>query len=120
LKSVDDNDALRRPAIDLYIWLIVACITRSRRGCRMNSTHCLAIVFAVAGLGAAIVAAIYWWKASRVPIQTAAASISDVPELHIMSGHTAFYESSQLNSRAAIFTGIAAVLSAIGSVLGVL
>ena len=86
----------------------------------MNIPHGLAIVFAFAGFGTAIVAAVYWLKASRVPIQTPAASISDVPELHIMSRHTAFYESSQLNSRAAVLTGIAAVLSAIGSVLGVL
>jgi hypothetical protein len=86
----------------------------------MNITHCLAIIFAFAGLGTAIAAAIYWWKASRVPIQHPAASISDAPELHIMSGHGAFYESSQLNSRAAVLTGVAAVLSAAGSVLGVL
>jgi hypothetical protein len=85
----------------------------------MSVTHWLAIIFAFAGLGTAVAAAFYWLKASRVPIQTPAASISDVPELHIMGGHVAFYESSQLNSRAAVLTGIAAVLSAIGSVLGV-
>ncbi|MEH2549089.1 hypothetical protein V1283_005734 [Bradyrhizobium sp. AZCC 2262] len=85
----------------------------------MNIIHCLAIAFAFAGLGTAIAAAIYWLRASRVPIQTPAASISDVPELHIMSGHVAFYESSRLNSTAAVLTGVAAVLSAIGSVLGV-
>lgn len=86
----------------------------------MNITHWVAIIFAVAGLGTAAAAAFYWWKASRVPIQHPAASISDVPELHIMSSQVAFYESSRLNSRAAVLTGIAAVLSAIGSVLGVL
>ncbi|MGW1424647.1 hypothetical protein ACWAT4_31505 [Bradyrhizobium manausense] len=86
----------------------------------MNITHWLAIIFAVAGLGTAVAAAFYWLKASRIPIQTPAASISDVPELHVMSGHVAFYESSRLNSRAAVLTGIAAVLSAVGSVLGVL
>jgi hypothetical protein len=86
----------------------------------MNITHGLAIIFALAGLGAAIAAAFYWWKASRVPIQYPAASISDVPELHIMSGQVAFHESSRLNSRAAVLTGVAAVLSAVGSVLGVL
>ncbi|WOH59914.1 hypothetical protein [Bradyrhizobium sp. BWC-3-1] len=86
----------------------------------MNFTRWLAVIFALAGLGTAIAAAAYWWKASRVPIQQPAASISDVPELHIMSGQVAFYESSQLNSTAAVLTGIAAVLSAIGSVLGVL
>jgi hypothetical protein len=86
----------------------------------MNATHSLAVLFAVAGLGCAIAAAVYWWKASRVSIRTTTASISDVPELHIMSGHTAYYESSQLNSTAAVLTGIAAILSALGSVLGVL
>jgi hypothetical protein len=86
----------------------------------MNITHWLAIPFAFAGLGTAVAAAVYWWKAGRVPIHHPTASISDVPELHIMSGHVAFYESSQLNSTAAVLTGIAAVLSAIGSVLGVL
>ncbi|MBB5053475.1 hypothetical protein HNQ36_003475 [Afipia massiliensis] len=66
-------------------------------------------------------AAIYWWKASRVDIpHTAAASISDVPELYILNTQVAFNESSRLNCRAAVWTGLAAVLSAIASVLGVL
>jgi hypothetical protein len=86
----------------------------------MTLTHAFALLFVVAGLGTAIAAAFYWWKASRVPIQPITASISDVPELHIMSGQVAFYESSQLNSIAAVLTGIASVLSAIGSLLGVL
>jgi hypothetical protein len=82
--------------------------------------HAFAILFAVAGLVTAMFAAFYWWKASRIPIQSTAASITDAPELHIMSGHVAFHESSRFNSTAAVLTGIAAVLSAIGSVLGVL
>jgi hypothetical protein len=86
----------------------------------MSTTHCFAVVFAVAGLTAAIVAAAYWWKASRVAIVQTAASISDVPELYILSGQVAFNESSRLNSRAAVWTGVAAVLSSIASVLGVL
>ena len=86
----------------------------------MNITHWFAIIFALAGLGTAIAAAVFWWRASRVPIQPPTASISDVPELHIMSGHVAFHESAQLNSTAAVLTGVAAVLSAVGSVLGVL
>ena len=80
----------------------------------------IAILFALAGLVTAIAAAVYWWKASRVPIQSTTASISNVPELHIMSGHVAYNASSEQNSRAALLTGIAAVLSAIGSVLAVL
>ncbi|MBV8917299.1 hypothetical protein [Bradyrhizobium sp.] len=86
----------------------------------MSVSHWLAVIFALAGLGTAIGAAVYWWKASRVPIHEPTASISDVPQLHIMSAQVAFYESSQLNSKAAVLTGIAAVLSAVGSVLGVL
>ena len=86
----------------------------------MTVMHILAILFSVAGLLAAIAAAYYWWKASRVAIQTPTASISDVPQLHIMSGDIAFNRSSTLNARAALLTGMAAVLSAIGSVLGVL
>ena len=78
-----------------------------------------AIMFAGLGLAAAIVAASYWWRASRVAPAEQVASISDVPELHIMGTEVAFNESSRLNSIAAIWTGIAAILSAIGSVLGV-
>jgi hypothetical protein len=59
-------------------------------------------------------------EGSRVDIPPTAASISDVPEQYILSTQVAFNESSRLNSRAAIWTGIAAVFSAIASVLGVL
>lgn len=86
----------------------------------MTTIKCIALACALLGLAAAIVAAIYWWKASRVPIPPTVASISDVPELHIMGTQVAFNESSRLNSRAAIWTGMAAVLSAVASILGVL
>jgi len=80
----------------------------------------LAIAFAVIGLAAAIVAAFYWWKASRVPVTNTNASISDASELYILAAQVAFNESSRLNGIAAIWTGAAAVLSAGASVLGVL
>jgi hypothetical protein len=86
----------------------------------MTGRHAFAILFAGAGLVTAMAAAFYWWKASRILIEPTAVSITDMPELHIMSGHVAFYESSRLNSTAAALTGVAAVLSAIGSVFGVL
>ena len=86
----------------------------------MSTAHCFAVAFAVMGLAAAIVAALYWWKASRVAIAQSTASISDASELYVLSGQVAFNESSRLNSRAAVWTGCPAVLSAIGSVLGVL
>jgi hypothetical protein len=73
---------------------------------------------ALLSLAAAIVAAAYWWKASKMAIQNSNASISDVPELYIMNAQIAFNESSRLNSRAAIWTGAAAILSALSAVSG--
>jgi hypothetical protein len=86
----------------------------------MTTLKFLAVVFALFGLAAAIVAAGYWWRASRVGIAQSNTSISDVPELYTMSTQVAFNESSRLNSIAAIWTGVAAVLSAAASVMGVL
>lgn len=83
-------------------------------------TKTLSIITALLGLAAAIVAAGYWWKASRVTIQNGTASISDVPELYIQSTQVAYNESSRLNARAALWTGAAAMLSAMAAVLGVL
>ncbi|MGY3033633.1 hypothetical protein ACVIIV_002803 [Bradyrhizobium sp. USDA 4354] len=85
----------------------------------MTTLHRLAVGLAFGGLLFAIAAAHYWWRASQVAIRQPVASISDVPELHIASGQVAFNESSRLNATAAILTGISAVLSALGSVLGV-
>jgi hypothetical protein len=79
-----------------------------------------AIALAVLGLAAALNAARLWWKASMVPIPSTTVSISDVPELHLLNTQVAFNTSSQINSRAAIWTGLSALLSATASVLGVL
>jgi hypothetical protein len=79
-----------------------------------------AVVSALIGLAAAIVAAIYWWRASRIAIPPTVVSMSDVPELHILGTQVAYNESSRLNSRAAVWTGIAAIFSAVASVLGAL
>jgi hypothetical protein len=79
-------------------------------------TRYLSIAAAFLGLAAAIIAAAYWWKASRVSIRNSAASISDVPELYIQSTQVAFNESSRLNA----YAGIASVLSAGAAVLGIL
>jgi hypothetical protein len=80
----------------------------------------LAIGFAFLGLGSAVTAAVYWWKASRVGIPHTVVSISDLPEAHILGTQVAFNESARLNNRAAVWTGASAILSAIASVLGVL
>ena len=78
-----------------------------------------AITLAILGLAAALNAARLWWKASRTSISSSAPSISDVPELHILNARVAFNVSSELNSHAAIWTGLSAVLSAAASMCGV-
>lgn len=79
-----------------------------------------AVILAVCGFIASTVAARYWWRASRVTIAETVASITDVPELHIMGTQVAFNESARLNQIAAIWTGVAALLSSVASVAGVL
>lgn len=86
----------------------------------MIELHQISLALAALGLAAAIVTAVYWWKASRVGIPQAMVSISDVPELYILSIHVAFNESSRLNSWAAVWTGAAAVLSSAAPIFGVL
>ena len=77
----------------------------------------LAIAFALAGLGAAVER----WKSGSVPVlPDTAASISDVSAVHIMSAQSAMFISAGVNQRAAKWTGVAEVLSALGSVFGVL
>jgi hypothetical protein len=78
------------------------------------------ITLAVLGFAASLIAAYHWWRASRVDIPASTASISDVPELHILGTQVAFNESSRLNQVAAIWTGAAALLSSAASVFGVL
>jgi len=86
----------------------------------MSLTKTLAITFALLGFIAAVVAAFYWWKASTTDSPEPVASISDASELHILGNQVAFNESSRLNSVAARWTGVAAVLNATSSVLGLL
>lgn len=86
----------------------------------MTALKCLAVALAALGLAAAIIAAVYWWKASRVGIPNPVASSSDVPEIHILGTQVAFNEPARFNSHAAIWTGVTAILSATASVLGVL
>jgi hypothetical protein len=63
-------------------------------------------------------AARLWLQASNVQPHAPSASISDVPELHILTTQTAMWESSKLNARAAKWTAAAAVLGAVASILG--
>jgi hypothetical protein len=74
--------------------------------------------FAVAGLACAIVAAVYWFRGSREYPPPLAASISDATTLHLMNVQVSFGKAGKLNATAAIWTGVAAVLSASASLLG--
>jgi hypothetical protein len=79
---------------------------------------------------AAFVAAEYWYLSSRpTPKMTVPpiASISDNPELHVLGAQvdimgirSALCEASQLNKKAAIWSGIAALLGGVSAVLGFL
>jgi hypothetical protein len=86
----------------------------------MTPLKIAAVTFALSGLVCAIVAARYWLRASRVYPAELAQSVTDATELHIQSTNVAIGDAGILNAKAAIWTGVAAVLSAIGSVLGVL
>jgi hypothetical protein len=78
-----------------------------------------AIIFAVAGLLCAIVGAAYWLCASREQPTPLDVSIGDAPALHLLNTQVAVNKAAALNAKAAIWTGVAAVLSAIASILGV-
>jgi hypothetical protein len=85
----------------------------------MTIPKIITIIFAVLGCAAALIAAYYWFRASNVSVNQPSASISDYPELHIMSNEVAFNESSRLNSIAARWTGAAALLGAVSSIAGI-
>ena len=86
------------------------------------------IMLALATFASAIIAAWYWFKSSRIKVESVAtaegASISDVLELH-MGAQTdiftilhALRESSRLNKLAAVWTGVSAILTAVAAVTG--
>jgi len=94
--------------------------------CRIN----VIITLAVLTFATAIVAAVYWFKSAAVPmpqLEEPIASISDAPEQHIMTAGAnsgilvrALTRSSGLNKRAAIWTGISALLGAATTVCSAL
>lgn len=77
------------------------------------------VVLALAALGTALRAAHLWFRASNVITPNPpVASISDVPEMFIMATQVAANEAAMLNARAAWWTGVASVLSALSAVVG--
>jgi hypothetical protein len=84
----------------------------------MAAFKIIALLFSLAGLASALAAARYWYLASREYPSEPVQSISDVPELHILNTKVSMGKAGALNAKAAIWTGAAAVLSALGSVIG--
>lgn len=77
-----------------------------------------AIIFAASGLVSAIVAAVYWLRAGREYPPELSQSIGDAPALHILNVQVSVGRAGALNAKAAVWTGAAAVLSAVSSILG--
>jgi hypothetical protein len=84
----------------------------------MTGLKITALFFAVAGLACAIKAAIYWLQASRVYPSDLAQSVSDAPDLHILNVQVSIGKAGAFNAKAAKWTGAAAVLGSISSVIG--
>lgn len=84
----------------------------------MTSIKIAAFLFALAGLASAIVAARYWLLGSREYPSELVQSISDAPELHILNVQVSIGKAAALNAQAAKWTGAAAILSALGSIIG--
>lgn len=88
----------------------------------------ITIAFAIATLGTAIVAAVLWFRSAMIEtpeVEEPVASISDVPEVHIQTAvvnlnnlRTAMDSSAKLNKKAAVWTGISALLGAATTVAG--
>jgi hypothetical protein len=84
----------------------------------MAPTKIVAFLFALAGLVSAIVAARYWFLGSREYPSELPQSMSDAPELHILNVQVSIGKAGTLNAKAAKWTGAAAILSALGSIIG--
>jgi hypothetical protein len=93
-----------------------------------DNLHLTKLILAVFTFVAAAISAVYWLKSSRFKIETAYTgelpSISDVPELHIMTAqvdifkmHKVMNETCRLNKWAAVWTGIAALLGAVTTIV---
>jgi hypothetical protein len=77
-----------------------------------------AFLFALAGLASAIVAARYWLLGSREYPSELVQSADDNPALHILNVQVSIGKAGALNAKAAKWTGAAAILSALGSIIG--
>ena len=95
----------------------------------MNTFRVAYIICSAATAICALIAAGYWYLSSRpTPVLNVPpeASISDVPELHIMNAQVDVYgvqaalaEASRLNKKAAIWSAVAALFGAAAAILGI-
>jgi transcription initiation factor TFIIIB Brf1 subunit/transcription initiation factor TFIIB len=89
----------------------------------------ITIGVAVVTLGTAVAAAVLWFRSAMVEtpeVEEPVASISDVPEVHIQTAvvnlnnlRTAMDRSANLNKKAAVWTGISALLGAATTIAGI-
>jgi hypothetical protein len=84
----------------------------------MTAFKIVAFVFAVAGLVVALKAATLWLEASNYKLPPLDVSIGDSPAMHLQHTQSEIYGAAALNALAARWTGAAAVLSAIASIIG--
>lgn len=96
----------------------------------ISTTRLMIIVLALLTLGTAVIAAMCWLKSAAVPpaeTREPIASIDDAPAQHVLTAvanannvRLAMDQSSRLNKRAAIWTGVSALLGAITTITGTL
>jgi hypothetical protein len=87
----------------------------------MTPSKYVSVAFALLGFVTAAIAAWYWFRASALPYPTGdSVMYAKEPDRSILLGiaQDISRRSGELNSRAAIWTGVAALLSAISSVIG--
>ena len=96
----------------------------------MNTFRVFYIICSALTAICALVAAAYWYLSSRPTPKLSNppnASISDVPELHILTAQVDVYavqealsEASLLNKKAALWSAVAALFGAAAAILGIM
>jgi hypothetical protein len=78
------------------------------------------LVISLSGLSliAALVAAHWWWHASRINTKVYGASACEKPEIYIYAIRFELSQAAWMNSQAAIWTALSAILSATAALLG--
>jgi hypothetical protein len=87
----------------------------------MTPSKYVSVAFALFGFATAAIAASYWFRASALPHPTGDTVLyAKEPDRSILLkiAQDISRRSGELNSRAAIWTGVSALLSAISSVIG--